>query len=148
MRPRLPTSTTGRPPRGQPPRAAGFSLIEVLVAFFIFALVIGSALQLVGSSLDLAARARDSGEARLIAESVLARVGGDIPLRPGRYEGQADGGYTWQVTAEARPFQGGGAEPEIEALAVRVRVSWGTAGRHVELQTLVPVPYVAPDTRS
>lgn len=77
---------------------AGFTLIEVMIAFALLAL----ALTLLLGSLSGAARqvrhADYTSNAALHAQSLLAQVGVVEPLRPGRREGVFGAGtYQWQL---------------------------------------------------
>lgn len=82
----------------------GFSLLEVLVAFALFALV-GTALHGVFSgALRNAAEAEDLTRAVLIAQSRLATLGFVARLGPGTESGDVEGTkYLW--VAEVRPYE-------------------------------------------
>jgi prepilin-type N-terminal cleavage/methylation domain-containing protein len=74
---------SGNPQNPGESREAGFTLAEVLVALAVLALSWGLLLQQMGHGLrrtDVAGRA---GEATALAQSLLARVGADLPLRLG-----------------------------------------------------------------
>ena len=87
---------------GAPPR--GFSLIEVLAAFVILALVGTSLFRLFSGALGNAGAADDYSRAILVAESALAEAAGQVPLREGALQGTADEGrITWTARVQAYP---------------------------------------------
>jgi general secretion pathway protein I len=76
---------------------AGFTLLEVMVAFAIAAL---ASLVLFRGGLDGAANARAAArteEAITRAESRLASVGTLTPLRAGTFNGDDGGGFAWRL---------------------------------------------------
>jgi general secretion pathway protein I len=85
-------------------RSAGFTLLEVLVAFAMLALVLGAAY----ASFGAGTRAQDRAASRLaaltVAESALDRLGGDVGWREGRTEWR-EGGL--RVTLEVAPHRPG-----------------------------------------
>lgn len=68
-------------------RNDGFTLVEVVVALAVLALSLGTVLPLFSHGLGAMERAQERARAALAAQSLLARVGGDIPLAPGEYQG-------------------------------------------------------------
>lgn len=78
-------------------RAAGFTLIEIILAFAIFALAAGALFQ----SFSTGLRATEVGDrqaaAVLSARSLLDRVGIDIPLTAGKQSGRTDEGMSWRI---------------------------------------------------
>jgi general secretion pathway protein I len=108
---------------GQTTRAAGFSLLEVLVAFVILALVGTALFRLFSGALGNASLADEYSRATLYAESRLAGIGVETPLRQGTLQGTSDDGYyAWTVKVE--PFSPPGTTPDMEtavaAMAVRL----------------------------
>jgi general secretion pathway protein I len=107
----------------------GFSLLEVLVAFTILAMLLGVLFQVFSGGLR-AARAGDSyTRATVIAQSRLAAVGVEFPLEEGTSSGTADGTFHWRVIV--RPYVDG----ELPAgrgvprpLRVDVEVFWEEGG--------------------
>ncbi len=114
---------------------AGFTLLEVLVAFAVLSMTLIAAYQLLGTGLRGSERAERVKFALLAAESKLAEIGGGASLRAGRSGGTLGGGYRWRAEVRRRRE----AEPEsalpVAAYEVSVTVSWGTAGA-VTLDTL------------
>ncbi len=87
-----------------PGRAGGFTLLEVLLAFVIFALSFATVMEIVAASTRSTVRARDYSEAALLAQSVMEAVGTELPLEAGSYAGETDDGFTWAV--EITDFEG------------------------------------------
>ena len=128
-------------------RQAGFSLLEVLVAFVILALVGTTLFRLFGASLNNAGAADEYSRAAIYAESRLALATADHPLRQTADQGTSeDGRYAWVATVE--PYVAPGATSDQTRLAqllpmtlwrVSITVSWPGAGgnqRSISLSTV------------
>jgi general secretion pathway protein I len=91
--------------------ARGFSLLEVLVAFVILALVGTALFRLFGASLNNASLADEYSRAALYAESVLAAAAVEAPLRETTTQGRSDDGrYAWATKIES--YVAPGATPD------------------------------------
>jgi general secretion pathway protein I len=122
-----------RPPLA---KAGGFTLLELLLAFMVFALSFATVLEILSGSMRNTVRARHYTEAALTAQSVMDQVGLTIPLEDGeRSEGTA-GEYEWQV--QVFEYEGEGGEfnsvelaelTGISLLQVDLLVSWGEPPR-------------------
>jgi general secretion pathway protein I len=116
---------------------AGFTLLEVLVAFVIAALALGVLFQGAIEGLAAVHLADRTAEALSRARSHLAAVGHGIPLRTQTQEGEDGSGFSWSLQirpleSAALPQSGGDPQhPARETLfAVRVTESWnGPQGR-------------------
>jgi general secretion pathway protein I len=98
---------------GAYPCARGFSLLEVLVAFVILALVGTALFRMFSGALANVGAADDYSRAVLVAESVLAEAAGVQPLREGTAAGTADNGrIAW--TAQVTPYTPPQVNPDIE----------------------------------
>jgi general secretion pathway protein I len=116
----------------------GFTLLELLLAFVVFALSFATVLEILSGSMRNTMRARQYTEAALTAQSVMDQVGLDIPLLAG-YTGNGESGeYVWEI--EIVPYEGGsegeGFNPVqlaeltgIELLQIDLQVSWGAPPR-------------------
>ena len=94
-------------------RASGFSLLEVLAAFVILALVGTALFRLFSGALGNASLADEYSRATLYAESRLASVSAEAPLREGTQQGiSEDGYYAW--TAKVEPYSPPGTTPDME----------------------------------
>ncbi len=115
----------------------GFTLLEVLVAFTIMAVMLASLLQAFGGGLRNLDRAQDYAVATMQARSVLTQVGSVIPLQPGTYDGELDNGSRWQVVVEERAADAPrlGEAVELVDYVVDVAVTWQEE-RSVTLRTL------------
>ena len=78
-------------------RARGFTLLEVLLAFVIFAVGVAVVLQIIASSSRATVRARVDTEVALLAQSVMEAVGTDYPLESGTWDGTALDEYEWTL---------------------------------------------------
>jgi general secretion pathway protein I len=83
--------------------AQGFTLLEIIVAFTLMALIITVLLRIFSGGLQGISLAEDYARATSIAESAMARVGADIELKAGVTSGEVDDRYRWNV--ELRPYQ-------------------------------------------
>jgi general secretion pathway protein I len=144
----------------QPQR--GFSLVELIAAFVIFALAFGVLMQILTSSLRNTAQATDYTRASLWAQSLLDTEGVGEALQEGSRSGNFDDRYSWQLhIAKIDPpetVQAGGtpgnasmqaptvtqvAPPNIDLFQLELVVSWGTYymthnARFVTLRAVTP----------
>lgn len=124
---------------------SGFTLLEVLLAFVIFALSFAVVLEIIGGSMRSSVRAREYTEAALLGQSLMDMVGIEIPVAEGSQAGEAPGGYRWRMTVS--PYAPQFEEDRALELAelsgtalfwVDLDVSWGeaTRGRQVHFSTV------------
>ncbi|HXC92014.1 MAG TPA: type II secretion system protein [Stellaceae bacterium] len=128
---------------GKRAAAAGFTLLEVVVAVAIAGLALVGLFQAGSGGLfavDTAARAE---EALQRAQSHLAAVGRDAALVEGDANGDDGGGYRWrmqvQPSAQRQGVAADGITPQSATLfSVQVSISWQSRGheRAVTLKTL------------
>ncbi len=106
---------------------AGFSLLEVLVAFVVLALVGTALFRLFGGAMGNAGAAQEWSRATLIAQSRLALAAGAIPLRESTDGGtEDDGRVRWEskVAAYDTPDISPALQEASQSLAQRLyRVS-------------------------
>jgi general secretion pathway protein I len=92
---------------------AGFSLLEVLVAFMIVALVVTALFQLFGAALRNASGAGDWTRALLVAQSRLELAAATQPLRETSDAGaETDGRIAWR--AHVTPYVPPDPNPDLE----------------------------------
>lgn len=135
-------------------RAGGFTLLEVLLAFVVFALSFAVVLEIMSGSMRNTVRARDFTEASLVAQSLMDQVGLGIPLEAGvQVEGE-EGNYRWRVDIyafEGLPEDSRSLElsalTQVELLEVECLVTWGQFPRERTSQ-FNTVRAVLPDTGS
>jgi general secretion pathway protein I len=93
--------------------AGGFSLLEVLVAFIIVALVVTALFRLYGGALGNASAADDWTRALLVAQSRLALAASAQPLREATDAGSdANGRIDWRTSVI--PYVPPDADPDVE----------------------------------
>ena len=83
------------------PRAGGFSLLEILVAFAIMALSLGALYKVMGNSARQAGHLSSQEGAVLLAESLLSAYS-TIPADGVRDAGTS-AGFEWQVSSAPSP---------------------------------------------
>jgi general secretion pathway protein I len=138
-----------------PRRGGGFSLLEVLVAFVILALVLGVVMRIYAQGMARVSESDSIARAVLLAESKLAQVGADIPLEEGELSGiENDEALRWRVRLvaydpdKAAATAAGAVQTvmPVRLLQVEVEVSWGesqAAPRSLRLQTVKLAPRTA-----
>lgn len=118
--------------RGQ----GGFTLLEVLLAFVVFALSFATVLEILSGSMRSTVRARDYSEAALTAQSLMDMVGTEVPLAEGSYGGEAAGGFDWSM--EITAYQSHDGDDYLLTIAemngtllywVDLRLAWGDGVR-------------------
>jgi general secretion pathway protein I len=114
-------------------RAQGFTLLEVLVALIVFALVFGILAQILRTGLRQSASAETTAAASLLARSQLARVGTELALEVGEVEGEADG-LRWRTAIELA--EAASEDTELATYQVQVTVVWGDDKAPQEVVTL------------
>jgi general secretion pathway protein I len=77
--------------------ARGFTLIELVAAFVIFALAFGILLQILGGALHTTAQSAEYTRAALWAQSLLDNQGIGAPLQEGSSSGRFDDHYSWDL---------------------------------------------------
>jgi general secretion pathway protein I len=92
----------GPPPSRGRPRAAhgaaGFTLIEVLVAFVLLSLVLATGFEIFSTGLRRAGDLEAHSRAVMIAQTKLAAAGLEEQLKEGRTEGESeDGQFRWSL---------------------------------------------------
>jgi general secretion pathway protein I len=80
-----------------PQRSRGFTLIELIAAFVIFALGFGVLLQILGSSLRTTTQSLDESKAAMWAQTVLDTQGIGEPLEEGTSRGRFDDRFSWEL---------------------------------------------------
>ena len=114
----------------------GFTLIEVVVAFVLLALILSVSFEIFSTGMARASGLQERAQALVVAQSRLAMAGVEEPLKEGVTSGESeDRRYQWSVNvtrADAAPT-GTSAAPPSSAYAlyrVEVHVAWhGSDGR-------------------
>lgn len=123
--------------------AAGYTLIEIIVAFAILALGLTLLLGTLSGATRQVRAAGDAGRAALHAESLLDEFG-NLP-QPGHREGQLEQGrYRWRLDVEPWQDPSPKASPSpidpnaARLMHLRLQVEWGddTPVQRVEVTSL------------
>jgi general secretion pathway protein I len=116
---------------GKCARADGFTLIEVLVAFTIAAILLLPLLRGFASGVTSADQTDAFTQATVIAESAMESVGPALPLVDGSSQERQEGRY--RVSTSVHLYQGEGAptnpSPAVVPFEVVVAVNWQDAAR-------------------
>lgn len=121
---------------GLPRRGRGFTLLELLLAFVVFALSFATVLEILSGSMRNTVRARHYSEAALTAQSLMDQVGFDIPLQAGfSINGDIDE-YVWEIDIQQYDGSGDNAGSVelaeltgITLLQVDLSITWGQPPR-------------------
>ena len=120
----------------------GFTLIEMIGALALAAIGLVILLQVLRETTELDLHAEGATGAALRARSLLAEVGGPIPLKPGAYQGHTQQGYTWRMTiAPWHASEAPGlnvAQVGSPLLDIRLQLLWH--GHRAQFETLRPAP--------
>lgn len=124
-------------------REAGFTLLEVMVAFIIAALALGVLYKGALGGLLSARVATQYEDAISRARSRLATIGHGSAIVPGERSGDDGGGFRWRTrvaVAQSGPRPPGPITPgsQVATLyAISVAIAWGDGGpsRSVKLDT-------------
>ncbi len=118
-------------------RNRGFTLIEVLIAFAILALVLGVVFRTLSSGLSHERTAIMATARVLAARSILDRLGVNLPLEEGMIEGQLTTGDVWTLRVSLfEPAASDETDPgPLNAYLADLLVK-GEDGRMLRLKTL------------
>lgn len=83
-----------------PRPSRGFTLIEMIAAFVIFAIAVGALMQILTMSMNNARRSADETRAALWAQSLLDNVGIGERIEAGSSRGEFDRKYHWELQIE------------------------------------------------
>lgn len=82
-------------------RSRGFTLLEVMLAFVVFALSFATVLEIMAGSMRSVRRSTDDTEVALLAQSLIDLVGTEIALEEGEFSGTGLDRYQWQLGISA-----------------------------------------------
>jgi len=141
-------------------RQRGFTLIELVAAFVIFAIGFGVLLQILGGSLHTTTQSVEDSKAAMWAQSQLDTQGIGEPLQEGVSSGHFDDQYSWQmrvarydpppVQTTVQPIGSANANglltpanPQLDLFQIELVVSWGNQylmhhARFVTLRAMNP----------
>lgn len=134
-------------------RQSGFSLIEVVLAFTVFALIFGVVMQIMNRSMYNTRASYEFTQAALLAQSKLDVIGLEEYLEPGVTSGDFDDQYSWELTVEPyMVLDERGLDPEQNPVALYqavLVVTWGNemVEREAAFATLRAVDVAFEDRR-
>ena len=107
----------------------GFTLVEVVVAFLLLAMVLATGFELFTTGMRRAIDLEERSQALAIAQSRLAVAGVEVALKEGTTAGLSDDGkYRWTLTIarseEGAPTEGNALATPYGLYRVEVVVSW------------------------
>jgi prepilin-type N-terminal cleavage/methylation domain-containing protein len=105
----------------------GFTLVEVLVAVGIFSMAMSLLFDFFARGLQRSAEARSLAAAKMVALSVLAKLGAEIPLRNG--ETSSEGAIRWRMRIDHYGEPGDRQSWPVGAYLVSLDVRWGESDR-------------------
>jgi general secretion pathway protein I len=134
-------------------RAAGFTLIEIIVAFAVLAIGLGIAMQIATGAMRNARHAEERTEAALYAQSLLDAAGIGERLEEGETSGEFADRYRWTLSVAPFEVEATTDSPLDPALSpvqlyrLELVVTWGRQpreqeARFVTLRALTPDPGV------
>lgn len=119
-----------------PRHSGGFTLLEVMLAFVIFALSFATVLEIMAGSMRSVRRSSDDTQVALLAQSIIDLVGTEIPIEEGQFNGTDMDRYDWSMgiylyaasdedvrTQELAELSG------IELYQIDLDISWQTGRR-------------------
>jgi general secretion pathway protein I len=119
------------------PAIAGFTLIEILVAFTVATLVLAAIYQMLSTGLNAKSTSQRFSEAVLLAQSSLDALTG-AAISPGETSDRI-GAYLRQTTIQPRPdLLPASAQLDVVPYEIAVEIDWreGVRRRAVSLSTL------------
>ena len=130
-------------------RSRGFTLIEVVVAFVLLALILGVSFEIFTRGMSRAGELDDRARALVVAQSRLAATGAEEAIKEGVATGETeDRRFQWTVTVRRADEVAAGADGKAPTSAyalyrVDVHVAWrgADAGDHaLDMATLTAGP--------
>lgn len=116
----------------------GFTLVEVVVAIAILALLAGSIFRVNADSVRNVHRADGLADAQVLAQSLIAKVGHEIALEEGETNGEASNDLQWRLQIKRYGDDADRQQWPVAAylVAVNVTVRDNTGEQHIALMTL------------
>jgi len=109
-------------------KVRGFTLLELLVALTLFAVVGGTLLQFFQSGLRTARLAAERSHAIFLARSKFTELQAYSHLQPGTFSGAFADGYQWQAILSTDENATEVSRDKVQSLDLDLTVSWGESG--------------------
>jgi type II secretion system protein I len=106
-------------------RTRGFTLLEILVALTLFAVVGGALLQMFQQGLRSTRTASEQTHAALLARSKLSELQAYEQLTPGEIGGEFDDGYRWRATLVEDTALLEAYPGDLTPLSLTLTIRWG-----------------------
>jgi general secretion pathway protein I len=103
---------------------AGFTLVEVITAIAILSIALGSLMTMIGNALRQTGQADRMAEAGSLAQSLLARLGPELPLGERQDTGQFADGFHWRLNSQRFGDAGDRQQWPMSAYKISVEVDW------------------------
>jgi general secretion pathway protein I len=123
---------------------AGFTLIEIIIALAILAVALGTLFQAFSGGLRATAVVGRQAATVMLAQSLLDRIGQDIPLTAGEQAGVSEDGLRWSIVMVPSPLIAPERRADSPLLPLDVVVTVAAdGGRPVVLTSLRLAPVAA-----
>jgi prepilin-type N-terminal cleavage/methylation domain-containing protein len=123
-------------PQYRPFNARGYTLLEVVVALAVMALMLGLIYQSLGWGLQRSSQVQMQRIALLQAQSLIADFSSRSNLAVGTYQGELGNRRQWQVEVRQYPSHAGG-DSFLAAYELSTEVRWGIKPtQRVRLQSI------------
>jgi general secretion pathway protein I len=110
-------------------KEAGFTVIEIIVALAILALSLSVLFGVISDGLLRTNQAAKMEQAVSLAQSLLAKVGTELPVRQGLVTGEFSDGFRWNVRMEPYGDNVDRQQWPLDAYKVSAEVVWGDRSR-------------------
>ena len=118
----------------------GFTLLEVLVAFVLLAMLLAGVLRVTGGSTRSSRIAADYAEAAIVADELVARTRLEASLEAGETSGEFNEKFQWRrrVSVYQESNRRFDANPKWLPYLVSIAIDWRSDGkqRGIEVTTL------------
>lgn len=117
---------------------SGFTLLEAIIALAILALSLSVVFQLISTSIGRTGQSEAVTQARVLAQSLLARVGHEIPAKAGELTGEEGHGLRWRLLQKPYGDTDQRARGQMSLMETTAEVIWGqgASAQSISITTL------------